>query len=56
MRVFSGFRMHYGKSVAFNVELKNALSHAAAAAAASGRVLLRVLLRSWDGVGSGGFK
>lgn len=52
MKVLSGCRMHYRKSVAFNVELKNALSHAAAAAAAaSGRVLL-----SWDGVGSGGFK
>lgn len=37
--------MHYGKSVAFNVELKNALSRAAAAAA-SGRVLSRALLRS----------
>lgn len=38
--------MHYGKSVAFNVELKNALSRAAAAAAASGQVLKRVLLRT----------
>lgn len=46
MKVLSGCRMHYGKSVAFNVELENAVSRAAAAAAASGRVLLRVLLRS----------